>query len=468
MRIILRTAACTGALLASALTSSVRAQQPTASSSYDGPLLDRSTLTGSWGGARDDLAAHGITVTPSLTQFYQGPFAGNTDHVFEYGGKADAFVNVDFAKLGLWDGFAMQVHGEYNFGKTPGAVGGTTFPNNTALTFPYQNQPGADLTSVFFSQRFGSNFTIAAGKMNLIDLYGNGQKFNGGRGIEGFWHIAFAAPPSGTLPVAMFGSIATLKADPLTFSLWVYDQRETLNRTGLEDPFSEGVSVRGSVELASKPFGLPRKDSVSAYTSTYKGTDFTTLPDLGRFANTPDFRAALIQAFITRGNFGQDAQPFLPPALLQQAPPSEKSGRYYFSYAFEQTLWQSPVDPTRAWGLFGQIAISDGNPNSTKWSVLGGVGGTSLFPDRPNDRFGVGAFYYGYSGLLKEKLDPLMTLGDEYGIEAFYNVAVTKWFRVTADLQVIAPAIKAQVVAPRTVVNNSTVAIVGLRGQITF
>jgi hypothetical protein len=50
----------------------------------------------------------GITITPSVTQFYQGPTAGNADHVFDYGGKAEAFLNIDFAKLGLWNGFAMQ------------------------------------------------------------------------------------------------------------------------------------------------------------------------------------------------------------------------------------------------------------------------------------------------------------------------------------------------------------------------
>jgi hypothetical protein len=108
------------AVLASALVDPLLAQQTLSSSSYDRPLLDRSTLTGNWGGARDDLAARGTTIAPSVTQFYQGPIAGNTDGVFDYGGRAEAFVNVEFAKLGLWNGFGMQVHGEYNFGKTLG------------------------------------------------------------------------------------------------------------------------------------------------------------------------------------------------------------------------------------------------------------------------------------------------------------------------------------------------------------
>jgi porin len=455
------------ALASTLFVTPIHAQQVPSASLYGGPLLDRSTLTGNWGGARDDLAARGITISPSITQFYQGPTAGNVDHIFEYGGKADAFLNIDAAKLGFWEGLGIQVHGEYNLGKTPGAVGGTTMPNNTAMTFPWQNQSGGDLTSVYFSQRLGSNFTFLAGKIDIIDLYSAGQKFNGGRGIERFWNIVFAAPPSGTVPVSMFGTIASLKVNPLTFSLWVYDPKETLNRTGLEDPFGDGVWVRGTVDVASKPFGLPRKDSFTASTSNEKGTDFTTLPDLGTFANTPEFRQSLIQAFITHAMWGQDAQINLPPQL-QQSPPSEKRGRYYFSYSFEQTLWQNPTDPNKSSGLFGQVAFSDGNPNSIKWGAMGGVGSTGVIPGRPNDRFGIGMFYYGYSNELKRQLDPVIKLGDEYGVEAFYNLAVTKWLRLAADFQVISPGVKGQVVAPGMVESNPTVVFVGLEAQVTF
>jgi porin len=452
------------AVLASALlVNPVRAQNaPT--SLYGGPLPDRSTLTGNWDGARDNLAARGITITPSVTQFYQGPAGGE----FEYGAKAEAFLNINATKLGFWDGFGIHVHGEYNFGQTP-AIDGATFPNSPALTFPVENETGGDLTGVYFSQRFGSNFTLVAGKIDIFDLYSKAQKFNGGRGVERFLNQVFIAPPSGTVPVSMFGAIGSLKLDPLAFSLWVYDPRETLNRTVPENPFSRGVSVRGSVDLASKLFDLPRRDSFTVTTSSYPGTDFTTLPDFGKFADTPAFRNALIKAFITQAIWGQDAEKFLPPQL-QPSPPSQKRGRYYFSYSFEQTLWQSPADPNRSWGLFGQAAVSDGNPNSLQWSAFGGVGGAGVMASRPNDRFGWGFFYYGYANELKQHLDPLITLGDEYGSEIFYNFAVTKWLWLTADVQVISPAIRAQAVslAPLIEVNSPTGAVFTLRAQIIF
>ena len=241
-----------------------------------------------------------------------------------------------------------------------------------------------------------------------------------------------------------------------------------------EDPFGDGVTVRGSIDLSSQLFGFARKDTVSASASSEEGTDFTTLPNFGKFVNSPlntsAFRSSLISALIDRNLFSQNPQVSLPSGLLSS--PSQKHGRYYFSYAFEQTLWQSQDDPTNSYGLFGQTGFSDGNPNALQWSALGGIGGTGLLPGRTNDKFGVGFFYYGYSNELKQHLDPLITLGDEYGGELFYNFAVTRWFLLTADVQVLAPAVKAQITGGPlnnpAVANNSTVVLLGLRGQVRF
>jgi porin len=137
-------------------------------------------------------------------------------------------------------------------------------------------------------------------------------------------------------------------------------------------------------------------------------------------------------------------------------------------------LWQNPLDPSKTWGLFGHIAFSDGNPNLWKWGGLIGIGGFSPIPGRPADRFGIGAFYCGYSDSLKppQGLPPLLNIGDEYGLEVFYNYAVTNWFRLTADLQVIAPAIKSYAAAlplanPK-LEQNWPVVLLGLRAQVVF
>ena len=55
---------------------------------------------------------------------------------------------------------------------------------------------------------------------------------------------------------------------------------------------------------------------------------------------------------------------------------------------------------------------------------------------------GVGAYALFASGDMKD--DPVIgdQLGDEVGVEAYYNFAVTPWMQVSADVQWISPGIK--------------------------
>jgi porin len=49
-------------------------------------------------------------------------------------------------------------------------------------------------------------------------------------------------------------------------------------------------------------------------------------------------------------------------------------------------------------------------------------------------------------------------IGDGYGTELFYNVAVTKWFSLTGDAQFLTPA--------REPVDSSV--LLGMRGVVSF
>ena len=62
---------------------STQAEAEDTSPTYSGDLLNRSTLTGDWGGARNELAAKGITFDMSLTQVEQGVGGGGKDSTCE-------------------------------------------------------------------------------------------------------------------------------------------------------------------------------------------------------------------------------------------------------------------------------------------------------------------------------------------------------------------------------------------------
>lgn len=81
-----------------------------------------------------------------------------------------------------------------------------------------------------------------------------------------------------------------------------------------------------------------------------------------------------------------------------------------------------------------------------------------MFPGRHDDTFGVGYYYYDFSDDLQEAVGPLIEFDDEQGLEVFYNVAVTPWFHVSADLQVIDPVRGA----------SDTAVLGGLRASVRF
>jgi porin len=54
---------------------------------------------------------------------------------------------------------------------------------------------------------------------------------------------------------------------------------------------------------------------------------------------------------------------------------------------------------------------------------------------------GIGYYYAAPSSELKDSVSPLIDLQNDQGVEAFYNFAVTPWFSVGADVQVIDPSL---------------------------
>jgi Carbohydrate-selective porin, OprB family len=77
-----------------------------------------------------------------------------------------------------------------------------------------------------------------------------------------------------------------------------------------------------------------------------------------------------------------------------------------------------PHNAGRGWGVFAEITKADGNPNTLEWSGYVGLGGSSLIPGRPDDRFGVAHFRYSASDILETELAPVFNLTDQSGVRA--------------------------------------------------
>jgi len=116
--------------------------------------------------------------------------------------------------------------------------------------------------------------------------------------------------------------------------------------------------------------------------------------------------------------------------LIGTAPVKTRNDSWALFYNAHQYLQE--WGKGRGWGLFARFGISDGEANLIDWNTALGIGGTGLFDSRPKDTFGLG--YYRVNRV-KGALTELLDLGNEQGLEAFYNMALTPWFQLTADLQ---------------------------------
>jgi porin len=246
----------------------------------------------------------------------------------------------------------------------------------------------------------------------------------GGGGIVTFMNRAFAIPSTGVAYTSVkggpedrvvlaapytLGTKVTIKDDPLTVNLVVADPRSAIDPRVIEHPFEKGVSINASATLETKIAGLQGYHTIMGNYSTARGVD---LEDISSF----NIRT------------------------LDLSSPLTKKGYWVASYSVQQYLYQKKDNPKIGWGLFTLGTLSDGNPNPIKWTVFFGLAGNNLYPKRESDRWGIGFYHFGVSEAL---LSGLAQLGyqrqSEGGVEAFYNLAITSWCYLTADIQVIQP-----------------------------
>jgi len=330
-------------------------------------------------------------------------FSGTGNDDFDFGGRADALVNFDTKKLGLWDGGGFHTHLTYRFGGLPAFRGGALWPVSTGSILPLGEEDNLVASSIYVSQRFGDSGSLLLGKINAVDLLAN-DPFYGGWGNHRFMNLAFVAPPSGVLPPVIMGAIVNYQVAPFTYTFMAFDPDDRTGEYWVDDLFSNGVNLSLGATWAGKAFGRTSSINLAGIYSTKDSVKI--------------------------------AEVLLPPELRT----GTKGGAYNVSLKVSHLLLESAIVPGQGLGLYGKAAIADGDPNPIEASFSGGFAGHRIVPGRPLDTFGIGYFYYDFSRDLRSAVAPLLNIENEQGFEIFYNLAVTPWFRVTGDLQWIDPA----------------------------
>lgn len=363
------------------------------------------------------------------TGFYQGQWSGEAGLFTAYdgrgtsfltGGRLDGLIDLDTTKLGLWRGGGVHVHLEMEGGRLPGFRGGALWPVNSGAILPLNTPEELEATSLYYSQRWGGT-SLLLGKINAIDLLAN-DPFFGGWGIDRFMNMAFVAPPSGVVPPVIIGGVLAQQIGEVSLSAMVFDPNDQTTTYWVNDLFDQGVNVSLSGQWNGRAWGRASNLGLTYTFSTKDSVDLKTilLPS---------------QAQIIAATYPNN-----------------------LSVQFGHTLLPSKVRPGKGIGMYGKVAGTGGNPNPIGWSVVAGLSGAGMFANRPDDSFGIGFYTYHWSRALEQTLDPLLPLDNEKGLELYYNFALTPWFILTADLQVIDPGKS----------NYPTTTVAALRGKLSF
>jgi porin len=385
-------------------------------------LWSRPQLTGDWQGIRPAMADRGITLDADVTQFYEGVASGGLQQQFRYSGHGDYVLKFDFDKLSGQEGLFLQLRAEHRFGRALNLNDTGTFAATSVLAnLPSLNTEDLLLTNVVITQALSEQFVVFLGKVDTLD--GDMNAFAHGRGKTQFLNTNFVFNPIAvqTVPYSTLGAgFSILRDFEQIFSFSVLNATDTTTTSGFNELFADGVALVAEARLPTNLLGLPGHQGIGA---GWNSKEYIAL--------------------------NQD-----PRIVFPGVPIAAKDGSWNVKYNFDQYLYVDPCDSTRGWGIFGRAGISDGNPNPLHWIVSFGVGGNSPICGREADRFGIGWYY----GAASPELGPFFTPDNGTGVEMFYNIAVTPWFELTPDLQILDGGLR----------TSGTAVICALRGNLCF
>jgi len=390
-------------------------------------IWSRSSLTNELFGLQAPLAEQGIGYQAYFTQFYQGVATGGQEQKFGYGGKVDQFLTLESSRLGLWEGTIVSLHAETRYGQASNFDAVGLAPVNANMLYP-ASEPVTSITGLTISQMLSEEWMVSVGTFNQLDLFAQLYPQTG-RGIDGFMNMSALAPLSLSRPLnlSMLGAgITKLNAGRVQGALSVFNTANAATNSSFNQLFENGAVILGYYRIFTNFGDLPGSHALlGVYSSgTYTSVDPTTwviLPPLG-------------------------------------VVPGQETGTWSLTYFYEKKLWIDPHDSRRNLDLLTSWGISDGNPSPISWAGNVAVQGTGLNRSRPQDAVGVSYFHTSLSSDFRQLASPVLTLRDVNGVELYYNAAVTPWFHLTPDLQIVTPADR----------SLNTAIVVGLRGKITL
>jgi len=391
----------------------------------------RPQMLGDWCGLRSSLAKRGIITDVQLTQFYQDVTDGGTTQTSKYGGKIDYNVTVLGEQAGLWKKFTVIIHAETQVGKAIVGESGAFVLPNVNMLYPFPGDENTAITALVLMQELNEKFSLVVGKINMIDLWNMIYPYSG-RGCDGFMNLnslTTGLPWFRFVPQSFNGGgLLVMNGRQIQGGALVFDTNNSSTTVGINNLFDKGFNALALWRLFTNWGGKPGSH---LFLGGWSSRDYTSL-DKNSWTFIP----------------GQDGG----------LTPGKKDGAWTISYFFEQVLWAHRCEENRNLQLLTGCALSDGNPSFARWNGMASLQATGVFDCRKKDKMGIAYFYTKISKDLRELVRPLFKLTKLQGAEFYYRAAITPWYHMTANLQVIDNADDAE----------DTAIILGLRSNIIF
>ena len=409
-------------------------------SDYSGDIWHRSTLTGDWWGNRQDLYEHGVMFDVALTQVLQGVVSGGTENSIgaHYNALLDYGVSFDTGKLDLWPGGLIVANAQTSWGEPLQTEPGNISPVNMTAIYPIPFEETTVLSEYYLIQPFPNKMVLTLGRLNATDFVDKNRFAN--------------EPRNQFLNLSLNNNM-----------LWGYFLSFSTYAALLEIPLTKDFGIGFAAwdpETQPGDYGGVWDNIGAAGIVDYK---WKLGKGLGGTAN-------LVFAYSSKDTDAIDNPRFVPGLITGNVP--TKPDNWMVCLDFEQYVWKPKKATggraevrTRSFdyqepgvGVFLRAGYTPDDRNLWNTEISLGVSGRGIIPGRPYDRMGIGAYTFIESDDLKDRAIIGDALDSEFGLEAFYNYAITPWLQLSGDVQWIDPGIK----------SNDDVWVLGTRLFIQF
>jgi porin len=102
-----------------------------------------------------------------------------------------------------------------------------------------------------------------------------------------------------------------------------------------------------------------------------------------------------------------------------------------------QDFWQAEGDPNRKANFMIGGTVGPDNPQFAQWNFFANVEMFGPKASRPHDRMGAALWFNGLSPNYKNLVSPVADLRNLWGLELYYNIALTPWLHLSPDIQLV-------------------------------